>query len=328
MKKAIITGINGQDGYYLSQLLISKGYQVYGIERSWSKRSPLLSDKIIFITADMTDDVKMQSIIKYVQPDEFYNLAAQSNVKLSFVQPEYTTHVNALAVLSLLESIHKYSPKTKFYQASSSEMFGDVIGGTSQNEHTEFRPRSPYAASKCFAHHITKVYREAYNIFACSGILQNHESPLRGENFVTRKITKYVGSLPNNKPLELGNIHAKRDFGHAKDYVRAMWMMLQQDLPEDYVISTGQSHSVKEFCEEAFLCRGIQLEWRGNGLEEVGLDKNNGDTLIIINPEFYRPTDIDCLRGDSSKARELLKWEPQYTFSQLVREMVDHDTNQ
>lgn len=340
MKKALITGITGQDGSYLAELLLSKGYEVHGIIRRASTfntkridhlyKDPHNEDVRLFLHyGDLTDSSNLNRLIEKIQPDEIYNLAAQSHVKVSFEVPEYTAEVVALGTLRLLDAIKETGIKTKFYQASTSELFGGFPETAPQNEKTPFYPRSPYAAAKLYAYWITVNYREAYNIFACNGILFNHESPRRGETFVTRKITRAVANIVKGKQdkLYLGNLNAKRDWGYAGDYVEAMWLMLQQDEPDDYVIATGEAHSVREFCEKAFEYVGIKIEWVGSGIEEKGIDSKTGRVLVEVDPRYFRPTEVDLLVGDATKARQKLGWQPKVTFDELVRMMVESDLN-
>ena len=336
MKTAIITGITGQDGSYLAELLLEKNYKVHGLIRrnSTSDGTDRINHllKLPTITlhyGDMTDFACIAQLIKDIQPDEIYNLAAQSHVKVSFSNALYTADANGLGTLRILEAIKLLGLEktTRFYQAATSEMFGEVQS-IPQREDTPFYPRSPYGVAKLYAHWITKNYREAYGIFACSGILFNHESPRRGETFVTRKITKTLAEIRNGKrilPLELGNLDAKRDWGHAKDYVEAMWLMLQQEEPEDFVIATGQQHTVREFVDAAFDYMGYSIEWVGEGLKEVAKDYATGEVLVKINPEFYRPAEVDSLVGDCTKAKETLGWKHNYSFTQLVEEMCKYD---
>ena len=332
MKKALITGITGQDGAYLSKLLLEKGYEVYGAFRRTSdlhlnKLKFLgVDDKINYVPLELHEFTNIYKTIEEIQPDEIYNLGAQSFVAVSFEIPIFTADVTALGALRILEAIRKINPKIKFYQASSSEMFGKVKA-TPQNEATPFYPRSPYAASKLFAHWITVDYRESYNMFTCSGIFFNHESPLRGFEFVTRKITHSVAriKLGLQDELRLGNLNSKRDWGYAPEYVEAMWLMLQQDEPDDYVIATGETHSVKEFVEAAFKTVGIDLEWSGKWVDEKGTDKTSGRALVRIDPKFFRPAEVDLLMGDNSKAKKKLGWFPKTTFKELVQIMVEHD---
>lgn len=333
MKKALITGISGQDGSYLAEYLISLGYEVHGLIRrnsSYVDHPNLrnVKDQIHLHYSDLTDSTNLRNIINKVQPDEIYNLAAQSHVMVSFELPEYTADVDALGALRILDTIRDLglTKKIKYYQASTSELFGKVQE-TPQRETTPFYPRSPYGCSKLFAHWITTNYRESYGIFACAGILFNHESPRRGEMFVTRKITRALSRIAAgfNEVLSLGNLDAKRDWGHAKDYIRAMHLMLQQDTPTDYVISMNQTHSVREFCEIAAREVGIDLVWIGTGALEVGVDRNTNTTVITIDPKYYRPAEVDLLLGDSTKARTELNWMPEHTFESLVKDMVEYD---
>ena len=336
MKTALITGITGQDGSYLAEFLLEKNYRVHGLIRrnSTSDGTDRINHllKLPTITlhyGDMTDFACLAALIKEVQPDEIYNLAAQSHVQVSFSNALYTADANGLGTLRILEAIKLLGMEktTRFYQAATSEMFGEVQS-IPQREDTPFYPRSPYGVAKLYSHWITKNYREAHKIFACSGILFNHESPRRGETFVTRKITKTLAEIRNGKrivPLELGNLDAKRDWGHAKDYVEAMWLMLQQEEPEDFVIATGQQHTVREFVDAAFDYMGYTIEWVGEGLKEVAKDYATGEVLVTINPEFYRPAEVDSLVGDCTKAKETLGWKHNYSFTQLVEEMCKYD---
>lgn len=337
-KKALITGITGQDGSYLSEFLLEKGYEVHGIIRRASGfntdridhiyQDPHETERKLFLHyGDLTDATNLIRIIKDVQPDEIYNLAAQSHVKVSFETPEYTGNADALGTLRILEAIRLLGleKKTRFYQASSSEMFGATP--PPQNETSPFYPRSPYGAAKVYSYWITRNYREAYGIFAVSGILFNHESPRRGETFVTRKITRAAAriKLGLQERLHLGNLDAKRDWGHARDYVRAMHLMLQQEEPDDYVIATGAQFSVREFCTAVFAELGREIVWEGTGIDEKGIDKKTGDTIIEIDPIYFRPTEVDSLLGDPSKAREKLGWKAETSFEALVKEMVATD---
>ena len=336
MKTALITGITGQDGSYLAEFLLDKNYEVHGLIRrnSTSDGTDRINHllKLPTITlhyGDMTDFACLAQLIKDIQPDEIYNLAAQSHVQVSFSNALYTADANGLGTLRILEVIKLLGLEnhTKFYQAATSEMFGEVQS-IPQREDTPFYPRSPYGVAKLYAHWITKNYRESYGIFACSGILFNHESPRRGETFVTRKITKTLAEIRNGKrilPLELGNLDAKRDWGHAKDYVEAMWLMLQQEEPEDFVIATGQQHTVREFVDAAFDYMGYSIEWVGEGLKEVAKDYGTGEILVKINPEFYRPAEVESLVGDCTKAQQSLGWKHHYSFTQLVEEMCKYD---
>ncbi|HEX2926667.1 MAG TPA: GDP-mannose 4,6-dehydratase [Ruminiclostridium sp.] len=337
MKKALITGITGQDGSYLSEFLLDKGYEVHGIVRRSSSLNTqrvahLLEDesgensKISLHFGDLSDSGSLSKLIYRIEPDEVYNLGAQSHVKVSFDIPEYTGNVDAQGTVRLLDSIREINPGIKFYQASSSELFGKVRE-IPQNENTPFYPRSPYGVAKMYAYWITVNYREAYNIFACNGILFNHESPRRGETFVTRKITRGIADILNGKidKIYLGNVDAKRDWGFAGDYVEAMWLMLQQQEPDDYVIATGETHTVREFCNLAFKHVGITLEWNGSGEKEKAVDTATGKELINISSRFFRPTEVDLLLGDPAKAKNKLGWEQRVTFEELVKMMVDSD---
>jgi GDPmannose 4,6-dehydratase len=327
MKKAIITGITGQDGSYLAKLLLSKGYKVYGAQRRntglkhWRLDELGITDQIEFVDFDLGEPYNIEKTIDKVQPDEFYNLAAQSFVGLSFEQPQVTTIANALGVLNILEVIRNKYPKIKFYQASTSEMFGKVQE-TPQTETTRFYPRSPYGVAKCYSHYMTVNYRESYNLFACSGILFNHESSMRGEEFVTRKITKgLVEYTQTGKVLELGNIETFRDWGHAEDYVEAMWLMLQQDKPDDYVIATGRTVSIKDFIT---LCLDeLNLAYEFNGHEVI--DMATRKHIIKTNPKFFRPAEVDLLVGDNTKARHKLLWRPKHTLESMVKDMIKAD---
>ena len=331
MKKkiALITGVSGQDGSYLAKLLIDKNYTVIGADRRsarsdmWRLKRLGIENKIIIEELELTEPHEITRLLKKYRFNEIYNLAAQSFVKSSFSSPVNTCNVTGVGVLKILEAIREINPKTKFYQASSSEMFGEVLQ-KKQNEETPFNPRSPYAVAKVFGHYITKNYRESYNLFAVSGILFNHESPLRGEEFVTRKITLGLVKLINNdlKVLELGNLYAKRDWGYAKEYVDAMWRMLQKKKPDDYVIATGQTHTIKEFINEAVKILNLKTKWIGKGIKEKLVEIKSNKTLIKINPKFFRPSEVDILIGDSRKATKELKWKPQITFKKLVKKMV------
>ena len=334
MKRALITGVTGQDGSYLAEFLLSKGYEVHGIKR---RSSSFNTDRVnhIFNTSknftmhygDLTDSTNLIRIIQMIQPDEIYNLGAQSHVKVSFETPEYTANSDALGPLRILEALRILGlDKTKFYQASTSEMYGKVQE-IPQTEKTPFYPRSPYGVAKLYAHWITKNYRESYGMYACSGILFNHESPRRGETFVTRKITRDLVRVKMGlaKTLKLGNLDALRDWGHAKDYVRAMWLMLQQDKADDYVISTMQQITVREFCKLVCEELGMNLVWEGEGLNEVGIDTISSKTIIQVSPRYFRDAEVETLLGDSTKAREELGWEPEYTVQDMIREMVQKD---
>jgi GDPmannose 4,6-dehydratase len=332
MKKALITGITGQDGAYLSKFLLEKGYDVHGAFRRSADlhldklRSLGVDDKIQIIPLELLEFTNIYRTIEKVQPDEIYNLGAQTFVALAFEEPIYTADVTAIGPLRVLESIRAINPRIKFYQASSSEMFGKAEA-VPQNEKTPFHPRSPYAVSKLFGHWVTVNYREAYGIFACSGILFNHESPLRGLEFVTRKVTYSAAriKLGLQDKLSLGNLDSKRDWGYAPEYVTAMWLMLQHDHPDDYVIATGENHSVREFVEEAFEAVGISMDWVGTGMEERGIDAKTGNTLVTVDPRYFRPAEVESLRGDYSKAKQVLGWSPKTTFRQLVKIMMEHD---
>lgn len=335
MKKALITGITGQDGSFLSELLLEKGYEVHGIIRrsSVDKRERidhLQNNKNMYLHyGDMSDSISIMKIIKNVQPNEIYNLAAQSHVQVSFEVPEYTAETDATGVLRILEAIHilGLEKECRVYQASTSELFGKVQE-IPQKETTPFYPYSPYAVAKQYAYWIIKNYREAYDMFCVNGILFNHESERRGETFVTRKITLAASRIAKNlqDKLYLGNMNALRDWGYAKDYVECMWMMLQHDVPEDFVIATGEQYSVRDFCNLAFHYAGIELNWEGEGINEKGIDKNTGRILIEVEPRFFRPTDVETLLGDPSKARNILGWNPRKTsFPELVKIMTEHD---
>ena len=328
MKKALITGITGQDGSYLAELLLSKGYEVHGIVRRSSlintHRIDHIYEKITLHYGDLTDPVNIMGVIRQVEPAEIYNLGAQSHVKVSFEMPEYTSNVDALGTLRILEAVRMLGMEkdVRIYQASTSELYGGVLG-TPLSETTPFHPRSPYGVAKLYGYWIIKNYRESYGFHASSGILFNHESPRRGETFVTRKITQGLSriSVGLQKVLYLGNLNAKRDWGHAKDYVEAMWLMLQQDEPDDYVIATGEQYSVRDFVNEAAPYFGFKLEWMGEGEDEIALDWNTKKTIIGINPRYFRPAEVDSLLGDATKAKEVLGWEPKIKFKELVEDM-------
>jgi GDPmannose 4,6-dehydratase len=328
MKKALITGITGQDGSYLAELLLDKGYEVHGIKRRASNFNTSRIDHLPALKlhyGDMTDGSNLSRLIDTISPDEVYNLAAQSHVQVSFDTPEYTANADGLGTLRLLEAIKEHGQKgTRFYQASTSELYGNS-GGYYRNEQTPFMPRSPYAAAKLYAYWITVNYREAYGIHASNGILFNHESPRRGPTFVTRKITKAVAAITNGAQdcLSLGNLDALRDWGHARDYVEAMWLALQQDKPDDYVVATGDAHSVREFVTRAFEAAGAHITWEGKGVDEVGY--NGRQAVVRIDPHYFRPTEVDVLRGDATKAMEKLGWHPKTNFGDLVKEMVYFD---
>ena len=337
MKKALITGVTGQDGSYLAKFLLDKGYEVHGIKRRTSlintdRIDHLFQDphenniKFILHHGDLTDSTSLIRIIQEVQPDEIYNLAAQSHVKVSFEEPEYTANSDALGTLRILEAIRilNLEKKTKYYQASTSELYGDVRE-IPQNEKTPFYPRSPYGVAKLYAYWITINYREAYGIFACNGILFNHESPRRGENFITRKITRGLANIAYGfeSCLYLGNLNALRDWGHAKDFVRMQWLMMQQDEPEDYVIATGKQFSVRDFINLTAKNLDMKIEWKGKAENEIGIFENN--EIIKVDTNYYRPTEVESLIGDASKAKKILGWEPKISFESLVKEMVEED---
>ncbi|MGD8292604.1 MAG: GDP-mannose 4,6-dehydratase [Desulfobacterales bacterium] len=339
MKRALITGITGQDGAYLADFLLQKGYEVHGIKRRASSfntarvdhlyRDPHEEDVRFFMHyGDLTDSTNLIRIIQETQPEEIYNLAAQSHVKVSFETPEYTANVDALGTLRLLEAIRilKLEKKTRFYQASTSELYGKVQE-VPQKETTPFYPRSPYAVAKLYAYWIAVNYREAYGIYACNGILFNHESPVRGETFVTRKITRALARLKIGLSgiLHIGNLDARRDWGHARDYVEMQWLMLQQHKPEDYVIATGEHYSVREFIEIAASQLDISIRWEGKGVDEKGIDQQTGKILVAVDPEYFRPTEVQELLGDASKAREKLGWKPRTSLTQLIAEMIEAD---
>jgi GDPmannose 4,6-dehydratase len=330
VKSALITGITGQDGSYLSELLLEKGYTIYGIMRRKSVvdygNVAHLKDKIHFIYADMTDVVSLVSAMRVSQADEVYNLAAQSFVATSWEQPIITANIDAVGVTNILEAIRIVKPQARFYQASTSEMFG-LIQEIPQTEATPFYPRSPYGVAKLYGHWITKNYRESYGLYACSGILFNHESERRGKEFVTRKITEAVARIKMGLQdhVELGNLDAKRDWGHSIDYVRAMYLMLQQDSPKDYVIATGENHTIREFAELAFAQVDVIIQWQGNGINEVGINANTGKKIIKINPKFFRPAEVEILLGNPIRAKEKLGWNNSISFMQLVERMVKND---
>jgi GDPmannose 4,6-dehydratase len=338
-KVALITGITGQDGAYLSELLLNKGYEVHGVKRRSSlfntdRIDHLYHDKherglpFFLHYGDLTDSVNCVRLVKQIQPDEIYNLAAMSHVAVSFELPEYTANADGIGTLRFLEAIRilGMEKKTRFYQASTSELYGGVIP-SAQNEETPFYPKSPYGVAKLYGFWITKNYRESYNMFACNGILFNHESPLRGETFVTRKITRAAAKikLGLQDTLYLGNMDSKRDWGHAKDYVEGMWRMLQAKKPDDFVLATGKTYTVRHFVELAFAEAGIKLEWKGKGVKESGIDKKTGKTVVAIDPRYYRPAEVDHLEGDPSKARRVLGWKHTYELKDLVKEMVQAD---
>jgi GDPmannose 4,6-dehydratase len=338
-KIALVTGITGQDGAYLAELLLSKGYVVHGVKRRASSFNSARVDhlyqdphegetKFFMHYGDMTDSTNLIRLVQKVQPTEIYNLAAQSHVKVSFDTPEYTANADGIGTLRLLEAIRilGLEQKTKYYQASTSELYG-LVQEIPQRETTPFYPRSPYAAAKMYAYWITVNYREAYNMHASNGILFNHESPLRGETFVTRKITRAVAAISKGyqKHLYLGNLDSKRDWGHARDYVEGMWLMLQQPAGDDYVLATGEEHTVREFVERAFGCVDIQIVWQGQGVDEVGINAKTGVEIVKIDPRYFRPTEVEQLLGDPTKAKQKLGWQHRITFTQLVEEMVKAD---
>ncbi len=338
-KTALITGVTGQDGAYLAELLLSKGYHVHGVKRRSSMFNTQRIDHLYkdqhdaqvrfkLHYGDLTDSTNLIRIIQEVQPDEIYNLAAQSHVKVSFETPEYTANADAIGTLRLLEAIRilNLTEKTRFYQASTSELYG-LVQAVPQNEETPFYPRSPYGVAKLYAYWITKNYREAYGIYACNGILFNHESPIRGETFVTRKITRAAAKikLGLQDKLYLGNLDAERDWGHARDYVEGMWLMMQQEKPDDYVLATGIKITVRQFVDWAFAEVGITLSWKGEGIDEKGYDASTGNSLVEIDPRYFRPTEVDLLVGDASKAEKNLGWKPKLSVAELVKEMVQSD---
>lgn len=331
MKKALITGITGQDGSYLAELLIEKGYEVHGIVRRSSlintHRIDHIFDKINLHYGDLTDSLNLVSLISKISPNEIYNLGAQSHVKVSFELPEYTGNVDGLGTLRILEAVRLLGmeKECKIYQASTSEMFG-LVQEIPQKETTPFYPRSPYGCAKVYAYWTTKNYRESYGLYACTGILFNHESPRRGETFVTRKIVQGLSriSVGLQDMLYLGNLNAKRDWGHAKDFVEAMWLMLQQEQPDDYVIATGEQYSVREFVNEASPYFGLNIEWEGDGINEVGVEKYTRRPVIKVDPKYFRPAEVETLLGDATKAKKILGWEPKISFNQLVEDMCIH----
>lgn len=331
MKTALITGITGQDGSYLAELLLQKGYRVYGL---WRRKSTVdygniahLKDKITLLYGDMTDLASLMQAVKTAQPDEVYNLAAQSFVATSWHTPFATAETDGIGVLHLLEAVRTVKPDCRFYQASTSEMFG-LVQQVPQKEDTPFYPRSPYGVAKLYGHWITKNYRESYDMFACCGILFNHESERRGLEFVTRKITHAAARIAAGlqEQVALGNLDAKRDWGHAEDYVKAMWLMLQQDTPDDYVVASGETHTVREFAQRAFAAAGITLEWQGSGIGEKGINTENGKAVITVDPRFYRPAEVELLLGDPQKAEAELGWRRAVGFDELIRRMVAKDT--
>ena len=334
MKKAFITGITGQDGSYLAELLLEKGYEVHAMIRRSSVFTTQRIDHIydkhdrLFVHhGDLTDSSNIHRLLMNIKPDEVYNLGAQSHVAVSFEVPEYTADVVGLGAIRLLDAVRDLGPKCKYYQASTSEMFGGIPGTEPQNETTPFYPKSPYGAAKVYAYWVTVNYRESYNLFACNGILFNHESPRRGETFVTKKITQAVARIYQGRQqvLKLGNIDAKRDWGHAKDFVYAQWLMLQQDKPVDYVIATGETHTVREFVELAFKEIGVNIEWQGQGINEKGSDAKTGAILVEIDERYFRPAEVELLLGDPSKAEKELNWKRKVSFQELVSGMVRYD---
>ena len=330
MKRVLITGITGQDGSYLAELLLEKGYEVYGLVRRKSKldfnNAEHLKGQVTFLFGDMTDSASLLRAMEIAKPDEIYNLAAQSFVTTSWETPLSTADINAIGVTKLLEAVRLVKPETRVYQASTSEMFGKVQA-VPQNEKTPFYPRSPYGVSKLYGHWIIKNYRESYGMFACSGILFNHESERRGAAFVTRKITISVARIQAGlqECLELGNLNASRDWGHSADYVRAMWLMLQQDKADDFVVATGETHTVRDFVSKAFRAAGMELEFHGEGVKEFATLKGTNRVLVKVNPEFFRPAEVDLLIGDAAKAKTVLGWEPKISYEELVRRMVKSD---
>ena len=330
MKRVLITGITGQDGSYLAELLLEKGYEVYGLVRRKSKldfnNAEHLKGQVTFLFGDMTDSASLLRALEIAKPDEIYNLAAQSFVTTSWETPLSTADINAIGVTKLLEAVRLVKPETRVYQASTSEMFGKVQA-VPQNEKTPFYPRSPYGVSKLYGHWIIKNYRESYGMFACSGILFNHESERRGAEFVTRKITISVARIQAGlqECLELGNLNASRDWGHSADYVRAMWLMLQQDKADDFVVATGETHTVRDFVSKAFRSAGMELEFHGEGVKEFATLKGTNRVLVKVNPEFFRPAEVDLLIGDAAKAKTVLGWEPKISYDELVCRMVEND---
>lgn len=331
MKKAFITGLTGQDGSYLAEFLLEKGYEVHGIVRRASvfntARIEHLMKDIHTYHGDMIDSSNLNRLMEKIQPDEIYNLAAQSHVQVSFDVPEFTADVDGLGTLRLLDTIRELRSNTRFYQASTSELFGGLPETAPQSEKTPFYPKSPYGAAKLYAYWITVNFREAYNLYACNGILFNHESPRRGETFVTKKITRAVARIAQGRQdkLSLGNLDAKRDWGYAKDYVEAMWLMLQQDKPDDFVIATGETHTVREFTELAFRHIGVDIAWEGDGVEEKAYDRKTNRLLVEVDPKYFRPTEVEFLWGDPSKAKEKLGWTNKTSFERLVEIMMDYD---
>jgi len=338
-KKALISGITGQDGSYLTELLLDKGYEVHGLIRRSSSfntgridhlfNNPKIHDNTLLLYySDLTDSSNLNRLLEKIRPDEIYNLGAQSHVKVSFEVPEYTAEVDAIGTLRFLDGIKETGIKTRFYQASTSELYGKARE-VPQNEKTPFYPRSPYGAAKLYAYWVTINYREAYNLFGCNGILFNHESPRRGETFVTRKITRAVARIHHGlqEKIRLGNLQAKRDWGYAPEYVEGMWLMLQHEQPDDYVMATGKTHTVREFADLAFREVGMVLEWTGEGIDEKGIEKNKGKIRVEVDPVYFRPTEVDMLVGDARKARDVLGWTPKTTFKELVQLMVRADVD-
>jgi len=333
MKKAFITGVTGQDGSYLAELLLEKGYEVHATIRRSSifntqRIDHLLEDKNFYTHwSDLSDSSNLNRLLKMIKPNEVYNLGAQSHVGVSFEVPEYTAEVDGIGCIRILDAIRDSGIDCKFYQASTSELYGGIPGTQPQNENTPFYPKSPYGAAKLYAYWVTVNYRESYGMYACNGILFNHESPRRGENFVTKKITKAVAMIHQGRQeiLKLGNIDSIRDWGHAKDFVEAQWLMLQQGIPKDYVIATGVSHTVREFVELAFRHIDVKIKWEGKGINEVGLDRKTGKKLVLIDQQYFRPSEVEILIGDSSKAKKELGWEVKISFEDLVSEMVEYD---
>ena len=333
MKKAFITGVTGQDGSYLAELLLNKGYEVHAILRRSSVFTSQRIDHILehkcmhTYHGDLSDSSNLHRLLQRIKPDEIYNLGAQSHVAVSFEVPEYTADIDALGAIRLLDSVRDLGANCKYYQASTSELFGGIPGTEPQSETTPFYPKSPYGAAKLYAYWVTVNYRESYNLFACNGILFNHESPRRGETFVTKKITQAVARIYQGRQevLELGNINVKRDWGHAKDFVYAQWLMLQQEKPQDLVIATGETHTVREFVEVAFNEVGIDIEWQGTGVNEQGIDSKNGKVLVKVNEKYFRPSEVEILLGDPSKAEKVLDWKRQVSFHDLVTGMVRYD---
>lgn len=340
-KKALIFGVTGQDGSYLAELLLAKGYEVHGVKRRTSQictrnideiyeGTPIDARKFILHYGDVTDSSSVIHLMQIIKPDEVYNLAAQSHVLVSFELPEYTGDTNALGVLRILEAIRicGLEKSTRFYQASTSEMFGNVYE-IPQNENTPFYPRSPYGVAKIYGYWITKNYRESYGIFACNGILFNHESPRRGETFVTRKIVRAAVRIMHQLEdcLYLGNLDASRDWGHAKDYVEAMWLMLQHETPDDYVIGTGETHTVREFVEKTFKTLGLTIAWEGSGIDEIGYDVSSKKIIVRVHPRYFRPSEVDLLLADPTKAKNVLNWKPRYTFDALIEDMINAEKN-